>query len=161
MAVRVDIRLRSIEDYIKKTNRRARITTPREEMAIELYADRMIDHIKQGWPVDTGTSRDRWQYELKISTGDIRIVIENPMYYAEYVHRKGGSPEDPLWQRLVPEAFNMHKDQMLIAVRAEVDKTQRAIERKKRQGERPRAGLLDLIRNPNLADVIGGLFGVQ
>jgi len=92
-----------------------------------------------------------------ISTGDIRIVIENPMFYAEYVHRAGGNADDPLWERLVPEAFNLNQEQMLTAVRAEVDATQRAIDRRERQGERRRAGLLDLIRNPNLVDIIGGL----
>ncbi len=161
MAIRVNIRLESIENYIRiRNNGRNRITTPREEMAIELWADRMLDYIKSRWPVDTGTSRDRWLYELEISAGDIRIILENPMFYSEYVHRTGGSPEDPLWERLVPEAFEAMKEPMLTAVRSEVDATQRALDRRQRVGQRPRAGLLDLIRNPNVVDIIGELFGV-
>ena len=56
MAVEVNIRLKSIEDYIRQAHGRPRALTPREGDQITLWADRMLEHIKSRWPVDTGTS---------------------------------------------------------------------------------------------------------
>jgi hypothetical protein len=160
MAVELVVRLKSIDDYVKRRHGRVRALTPNEQGQIFRYADRMLEYIKSRWPVDTGTSRDRWTYELDPSPGRMAIRIENPMFYAEYVHHRGGSPERPLWETLVPEAFGLIKDPMLTAVRNQIDLTERAIERRKAQGVGERRALLDIFSNPELSEVFGGLFGV-
>ena len=162
MAVAVDIRLKSIEEHIRRRHGKDRKPTPSESFVIRGFAGDVVSYIKRRWPVDTGTSRDRWTYELLFNAGDLVIVIENPMYYTEYVHNAGGTPEDPLWERLVPEAWNAHKEQMLQALRAEIDKTERVIDERRRRQQAPQdrsVGLMDLVRNPDLVDFFEGLFG--
>jgi hypothetical protein len=162
MAVAVDIRLRSIEEHIRTRHGKDRKPTPTEVFIIADAVEDVVNYIKRRWPVDTGTSRDRWTYQLLFNAGELVIVIENPMYYAEYVHNRGGTPEDPLWSRLVPEAWNAHKVQMLQALRAEIDKTERVIDERRRRQQAPQdrsVGLMDLVRNPDLVDFFEGLFG--
>ena len=162
MAVAVDIRLKSIEEHIRRRHGKDRKPTPSEVYIIADFVEDAVNYIKRRWPVDTGTSRDRWTYELLFNAGDLVIVIENPMYYTEYVHNAGGTPEDPLWARLVPEAWNAHKEQMLQALRAEIDKTERVIDERRRRQQAPQdrsVGLMDLVRNPDLVDFFEGLFG--
>lgn len=159
MAVEVNIRLKSIEDYIRQAHGRPRALTPREGDQITLWADRMLEHIKSRWPVDTGTSRDRWAYTVDPTFPNMSIRIFNPMFYSDYVHYKGGSPEDPLWRVLVPEAWNMVKDAMLTAVRGQIDLTERAIAQRQRAGLTQRQAALDIFRNPELTEIFRGMFG--
>ena len=162
MAVAVDIRLRSIEEHIRTRHGKDRKPTPTERFVIRAFVEDVVEYIKLRWPVDTGTSRDRWTYEMLFNAGELVIVIENPMFYAEYVHNRGGTPEDPLWSRLVPEAWNAYKVQMLQALRAEIDKTERVIDERRRRQQAPQdrsVGLMDLVRNPDLVDFFEGLFG--
>ena len=159
MAVSVEIRLKTIEEYIKRRHGKTRNTTPREEQVIDVYANRVVQYVKDNWPVDTGTSRDRWLFEYKATAGRLSLLIENPMYYSEYVHRSGGSPENPLWVRLVPEAWSIVKESMLSDLKRQINATERALERRQSEGQRRSPGLLDLIRRPDLVDLIGGMFG--
>lgn len=159
MAVELLVRLKSIEDYIKRQHGGPRPIAPRELDQLAHWSDRMLEYIKSRWPVDTGTSRDRWTYELDPSFGRIGIRIENPMYYAEWVHHRGGSPETPLWETLVPEAFQLIKEPMLVAVRNQVDLTERAISRRRASGVADRRALLDILSDPELSDIFGGIFG--
>ena len=161
MSVEVTIRLRSIEQHIRRRHGKDRLPTPREGFVIRQYAGQVINYIKRRWPVDTGTSRDRWTYEIFADVGELSITIENPMYYAEYVHYAGGTPEDELWKTLIQEAFAVYKDALNQDVAREIDKTERALqERSRRRPEQPLdVGLMDLIRNPDLADIFGEVFG--
>ena len=160
MSVEVNIRLRSVEQHIRRTHGKDRKPTPNETQVIGSMADDIINYIKRRWPVDTGTSRDRWLYRLSFNVGELFIRIENPMFYAEYVHYEGGTPEDPLWLRLVPEAFQVYKDALNEAAAREIDKTERAlIARQRRQLQTRDDTLMDLIRDPDSIDIFEGLFG--
>lgn len=160
MSVEVNIRLRSVEQHIRRTHGKDRKPTPNEGFVIRQYAGEIINYIKRRWPVDTGTSRDRWVYTLSFNVGELFIRIENPMFYAEYVHYEGGTPEDPLWLRLVPEAFQVYKDALNEAAAREIDKTERAlIARQRRQLQTRDDTLMDLIRDPDSIDIFEGLFG--
>tara|TARA_R100000152_G_C6775241_1_gene203521 strand:+ start:1925 stop:2410 length:486 start_codon:yes stop_codon:yes gene_type:complete len=160
MSVEVNIRLRSVEQHIRRRHGKDRKPTPNETQVIGSMADDIINYIKRRWPVDTGTSRDRWLYRLSFNVGELFIRIENPMYYTEYVHYKGGTPEDPLWLRLVPEAFQVYKDALNEAAAREIDKTERAlIARQRRQLQTRDDTLMDLIRDPDSIDIFEGLFG--
>ena len=160
MSVEVNIRLRSVEQHIRRRHGKDRKPTPNETQVIGSMADDIINYIKRRWPVDTGTSRDRWLYRLSFNVGELFIRIENPMFYAEYVHYEGGTPEDPLWLRLVPEAFQVYKDALNEAAAREIDKTERAlIARQRRQLQTRDDTLMDLIRDPDSIDIFEGLFG--
>ena len=160
MSVEVNIRLRSVEQHIRRTHGQDRKPTPNEGFVIRQYAGEIINYIKRRWPVDTGTSRDRWVYTLSFNVGELFIRIENPMFYAEYVHYEGGTPEDPLWLRLVPEAFQVYKDALNEAAAREIDKTERALVARQRRLPQTRDDtLMDLIRDPDSIDIFEGLFG--
>ncbi len=158
MAVEVTIRLKSIEDYVRQMHGSPRSLTPREEDQISLWADRMLETIKGRWPVDTGTSRDRWAYTIDPTFGNMGLRIFNPMHYADYVHYKGGSPENPLWESLVPEAWQMVKAPMLTATKSQVDLTERAILRRRSAGRTDRESFLDVLRDPELTEMFRGFF---
>ena len=79
--------------------------------------------------------------------------------FSEWVHHRGGSPEAPLWETLVPEAFQLIKEPMLVAVRNQVDLTERAISRRRASGVADRRALLDILSDPELSDIFGGIFG--
>ena len=71
MAVAVDIRLKSIEEHIRRRHGKDRKPTPSESFVIRGFAGDVVSYIKRRWPVDTGTSRDRWTYELLFNAGDL------------------------------------------------------------------------------------------
>ena len=164
MAVLVDIRLRTIEDYItKKNGGRPRPTTPDEEDVVYRWTALMLAYIRNKWPVDTGTSRDRWSIIFDGSPGRMALFIENPMYYAEYVHVAGTPPDPPLWETLIPEAWGLFELPMRAAVFKAVDRTVRRIEEQQQQD--PSRSVFDLIfdqfRNPEGggADAVDFLIG--
>ena len=160
MSVEVNIRLRSIEQHIRRVHGADRKPTPNETQTIATHVEDILNYIKRRWPVDTGTSRDRWMYRLSFNVGELFVRIENPMYYAEYVHYAGGTPDDPLWLRLVPEAFQAHAAAMNQALAREIDKTERALIAKQRRQRLTREDtLMDLIRDPDSVDFFEGLFG--
>ena len=162
MSVEVNIRLRSIEQHIRRRHGTDRKPTPNETQAIASFLEDILNYVKRRWPVDTGTSRDRWMYRLSFNVGELIVSLENPMFYAEYVHYSGGTPEDPLWSRLVPEAFHAFKDAMNEAVAREIDKTERALIAKQRRQDQfltRDQTLMDLIRDPDSVDFFEGLFG--
>ena len=160
MSVEVNIRLRSIEQHIRRVHGADRNPTPNETQTIATHVEDILNYIKRRWPVDTGTSRDRWMYRLSFNVGELFVRIENPMYYSEYVHYAGGTPEDPLWSRLVPEAFQAYAAAMNQAVAREIDKTERALIAKQRRQRLTREDtLMDLIRDPDSVDFFEGVFG--
>jgi len=165
-AVRFTIRLRTLDEYITKQHGRRRAMTPTEQGELARFADRMIEYIKDRWPVDTGTSRDRWQYFLNPTPGEMAVIVENEMFYADYVHYAGGSAEDPLWKTLIPEAFGIISAALMSAALAAVDRTERAIERQRRAGQSRRDATRAALREPpggetrSLEDIFGELFGV-
>ena len=159
MSVEVNIRLRSIEQHIRRRHGKDRKPTPNERFIIRSHVEDILNYIKRRWPVDTGTSRDRWMYRLSFNVGELFVRLENPMFYAEYVHNAGGSPEDPLWEPLVKEAFQAFKDAMNEAVAREVDKTERALIAKQQRTRLTRdETLMDLIRDPDSVNFLEELF---
>jgi|694.fasta_scaffold02225_41 hypothetical protein len=104
-----------------------RALTPDEESIVYLFGEDLVRYIVQAWPVDTGTSQDAFSFYV---SGDpaqgFGIVVENPMYYAQYVHLKGADPDAPLWRTLFPEAWASVKPGLLRALFAEIDATEAA-----------------------------------
>lgn len=145
MSVAVDIRLRSIEEYIREVYGKDRKPTPNEVFIIADAVEDVVNYIKRRWPVDTGTSRDRWTHELRFNSGELVITIENEMYYVgEVVDPADG--ETPLWQGLVTEAWQQHKEKLFDALKAEIDVSQDIIRWRKAQGDNDREAILYLAR---------------
>ena len=145
----MNIRLKSIEKHIVKKHGRARSLTPAEQDVLTFWLEILMAAIRNAWPVETGTSRDRWNAHAIPAFGDLGIVIENPMYYAEFVHRKGESGE--LWRSLVPNSWNAIKVLALAALRKKIDETEEKIAQiRQRTGRTLREVTLDFLRGVDL-----------
>ena len=116
-AVSVDIKLKSIDRYIRLKHGQPRALTFDERFVLRQFAQLIQQAIRDRWPVDTGTSRDRWQVWSVPTAGDLAIMVENPMFYAEYVH-------EGLWERLIPAVWNAVKGEVINALKKEIDKTE-------------------------------------
>ena len=162
MAVLVDIRLKTSEDYITKKNEGdPRRPTDAEADVINHWAEIVLAYIRNRWPVDTGTSRDRWSIVFDGTPGRMALFIENPMYYAEYVHLAGTPPDPPLWETLIPEAWGLFELPMRAAVFRAGDRT--ANETERRRAADPTKSLFDLIaeqlRGPDVGPSGTTIFG--
>jgi len=116
-AVSVDIRLPDIDAYIVQKHGQPRSLTPEEADILSSFASLILQAIRDRWPVDTGTSRDRWEVSTVPSGGRISILVENPLYYAEYVH-------DGLWRTLIPAIWNIVKPDVMRTLKFAIDKTE-------------------------------------
>lgn len=104
-----------------------RALTPDEEGVLYLFGEELVRYIVTAWPVDTGTSQDAFSFYTSGDPGQgFGIVVENPMFYAQYVHLKGADPDAPLWRTLFPEAWAAIKPGLLRALFAEIDATESA-----------------------------------
>lgn len=133
-AVRVNIRLQSIDKYIVAKHGRPRALTPNEDDLLESFAQLITQAIRDQWPVDTGTSRDRWTVTATGRGGDVGLVVENPMFYAEYVH-------DELYARLIPQIWNAVKRNLIAGLKLRIDETEKRLEQK----ETPLFGFGDVL----------------
>lgn len=131
-AVRVNIRLRTIDRHIKDKHGTYRSLAPLEMNVLNRYAERMIRKIRSGWPIDTGTSWGKWQWEIYPFPGETALVIENPMDYTTYVHPAGTAPNpsaagsigSSYAGRKIQEAFNEIKFPLTTALKREIDRTE-------------------------------------
>lgn len=134
-AVRVNIRLRTLDRYIVRVNGSPRALTPREDDVLERFVQLILQAIRDRWPVDTGTSRDAWSVVLGGRAGAMSITISNRMHYAEFVH-------DGLWEHLIPAVWKAVEGPLMFAAKAAVDRTQREIKRRLELG----GSILDVFR---------------
>jgi hypothetical protein len=117
-AVQVDIKLRSIDKYIIQVHGSPRALTPDEDDYLERFAELITQAIRDNWPVDTGTSRDKWSVAITGRAGDVGFVVENEMWYAEFVH-------DELYLRLIPQIWNAIKENLIAGFKRVIDETER------------------------------------
>jgi len=131
-AVRVNIRLRTIDRYIKEKHGRYRSLSSMEMVVLNRYAERMIRKIRSGWPIDTGTSWGKWQWMTVPTPGETMLIIENPMDYTTYVHPAGTAPNpsaagslgSSYAGRKIQEAFKDIKFPLTVALKREIDRTE-------------------------------------
>ncbi len=129
-AVRANIRLKSIDVYIRQKHGTARSLLPAELDIVDRYAAQMIRQIRSQWPMDTGTSWGAWQWEVQGQPGAASLVIENPMDYTTFVHPAGTAPNpsaagalaSSYAGRLITQAFNATKNQMVAAIKRQIDR---------------------------------------
>ncbi len=119
-AVSVEIDLKSLNTYIRLKHGSPRALTGEERFTLRQFTQLIQQAIRDRWPVDTGTSRDRWIVYSVPTAGDLAIFVENPMFYAEYVN-------NGLWERLVPAVWNAVKPEVIREMKREIDKTERRL----------------------------------
>ena len=119
-AVSVEIDLKSLNNYIRLKHGSPRALTGEERFTLRQFTQLIQQAIRDRWPVDTGTSRDRWIVYSVPTAGDLAIFVENPMFYAEYVN-------NGLWERLVPAVWNAVKPEVIREMKREIDKTERRL----------------------------------
>ena len=110
---------------------------PRSLSAVEVgilrdYADLIVEYIQDQWPVDTGTSRDAWGYDLEVHPPRIGFILENEMDYAPYVARSG--EPGPLFERLVPEAVRAYSVDLVDELTREIRRAE--ADRRRREEQR-------------------------
>ena len=93
---------------------------------LDTYAEAIVEDIQSGWPVDTSTSRDAFAF-VTTDYKAITVVIENDADYVQYIHRAGEPKEPPLYETLIPEIVNTHGPDMVAAMKAAVDRTEREL----------------------------------
>lgn len=132
-ALTIPIRLQSIDLLILAERGSPRSLTAAETATLRDYVDLIVEYIEDAWPVDTGTSRDAWGYELYNHPPGIGFDITNEMDYAAFVTERG-NPGMPLYTSLVPEAVARYADEL----RAELTRQIREEERRRRERESAR-----------------------
>lgn len=130
------IRLQSIDALIVTAHGRGRSLTAAETSTLRDYADLIVEAIQDQWPVDTGTSRDGWEYELHNHPPGIGIDLINEVEYSPYVSA-GGSQGEPLYLSLIPQAVGRYAQEL----RAELARQISAEEQRRRDREVARRGV--------------------
>lgn len=118
------VALASIDAYVVRVHGRPRELTLGERRVLIAYGDRMVDDLREEWPVDTGFSRDQWFMRISGRAGQVAIVLENPVDYVSFVHRAGQPALPPLWTLLLPEVVGRYAQSMLADLRRAIDRTE-------------------------------------
>lgn len=127
MGVEYRVRLKSLEDYVTRAHGSFRQLDVPEIRVIQRGVRAMVLAVAEEWPVDTGLSRDAWRGYTSLSARPFEVVIENEVFYAQYVHPRGTSPDDVLWEDLVPAVVAELMPSILAQARAEIDRTEARI----------------------------------
>jgi len=83
---RYPVLLQSIATYLLQSHGKPRSLTAKEVGILRDYADLIVEDIQDAWPVDTGTSRDAWGYELHVHYPQIGFDLENDADHVTFVH---------------------------------------------------------------------------
>lgn len=135
-AVQAELRLASLDAYVATVHGAPRALTSDEVGVLAAWGRGIVAHIRNRWPVDTGTSQDRWTFEVNPTPGEMAIVVENDMFYAAFVFRKGDPSRTPIWESLVAEAWERAREPMLREAREAVDATEAAFRATRTRQER-------------------------
>ena len=96
-ALDFDIKLKSIERFLKRSHGGQRLLTAGEQIILIAGAQEILAQLKAGWPIVTGRSIAGWDV-APVTRDFIGYTVRNRVDYAEFVHRKNEGP-DPLWTR--------------------------------------------------------------
>ncbi len=96
-ALDFDIKLKSIERFLKRSHGGQRLLTAGEQIILIAGAQEILAQLKAGWPILTGRSIAGWDV-APVTRAFIGYTVRNRVDYAEFVHRRGEGP-DPLWTR--------------------------------------------------------------
>lgn len=144
--VEIPVQLDSIKRHIRTVHGGARWLLPAELAFLDEMGAALRNWVAARWPVDTGTSRDAWEYQVKGTQSDVSILIYNDVDYVEWVHYKGTPEDPPLWEELqvqIPAILGP----LLAQLRNVIDRTEAAL-RAYWSGRGQAVGAAGLIRPP-------------
>ena len=133
--LRYPILLQSIAIYLFQTHGRPRSLSVREIRILRDYADLIVEGIQDEWPVDTGTSRDAWGYELHVHYPKIGFDLENDADHATFIHRRGET--SPLYETLIPEVVARYADDLRLELMAVINAAE--VNRREKEAQRMEA----------------------
>jgi hypothetical protein len=143
MGFEYPVRLRSVEDVVRRLHGSDRSLSVSEIRILSTATDEILSEIVDAWPVDTSTSRDAFEVDLHTGPGDYGFTITNDVDYAEYVHPKGTPPEPPLWKTLIPSIVGQWGPVIVAKLVSEIPRTEARINRQ--PNARARANALAVI----------------
>jgi hypothetical protein len=132
--VSAEIKLQSIDRFIKRKHGSYRRLTIQESNILNQYISDMTLAIESQWPILTGYSIVRWTWRNESIVGDTKFYLENKAWYADWVHPKGVKRSNwrwlgrALWQDLLPEVFNEFKTGLIADLKKEIERTERSRE---------------------------------
>ena len=132
--VSAEIKLQSIDRFIKRKHGSYRGLTIQESNILNQYISDMTLAIESQWPILTGYSIVRWTWRNESIVGDTIFYLENKAGYADWVHPKGVKRSNwrwlgrALWQDLLPEVFNEFKTGLIADLKKEIERTERSRE---------------------------------
>lgn len=124
--VEIPVEFASIRAYIRTIHGGARWLLPAELAFLDEIGAGLRNWVAARWPVDTGTSRDAWEYQVKGTRNEVSVTIYNDVDYVEWVHYKGTPENPPLWeqlQALIPSIIGP----LLAQFRTVIDRTESAL----------------------------------
>ena len=98
--VEIPVEFASIRAYIRQVHGGPRWLLPAELAFLDEIGAALRNWVAARWPVDTGTSRDAWEYQVKGTRDEVLVTIYNDVDYVEWVHYKGTPAEPALWEQL-------------------------------------------------------------
>lgn len=124
--VEIPVDFASIRAYIRTIHGGARWLLPAELAFLNEIGDALRNWVAARWPVDTGTSRDAWEYVIKGTREEVSVTIYNDVDYVEWVHYKGTPEDPPLWEQLQAQIPGIIAP-LLSRFRAVIDRTEAAL----------------------------------
>lgn len=126
MSIVYPVHLDSVRRYVLAAHGSPRPLTNREIDVLDQFAMAALDVIEEAWPVDTSLSRDSFTFSTQdgdYEQGPIGFTIENPIWYAQYVHPAGTNPT-PLYTYLFPAVVQEMAPFYIGCLKAAIDRTE-------------------------------------
>jgi len=123
-AVNVFVRLKTVEERIKESNRgRMRRLTTAETMIMLEGQDAVLNTFTSTWPVLTGLSKAGWGVTIK-TRGELGYRIFNDVEYSSwvhfagvgYLHQSAAHPNYPVFRGLWTELLIRVRDEVLPSI---------------------------------------------
>jgi len=129
MGFEYPVRLRSLEQVVRRLHGSDRSLSVAEIRILADGADEILAAIVDQWPVDTSTSRDAMAIDIETGPGFYGFTISNDADYAEYIHEKGTPAEPPLWETLIPAVVASMTPAILAQLIGEIPRTEARLAR--------------------------------
>lgn len=129
MGFEYPVRLRSVEQVVRRLHGSDRSLSVAEIRILADGADEILGEIVDSWPVDTSTSRDAMQVDIETAPGFYGLTISNDADYAEYIHEKGTPADPPLWETLIPSVVARLAPQIVARLTVEIPRTEARLAR--------------------------------
>jgi hypothetical protein len=147
VGIRIPVRLRTIEQVVRREHGFLRQLTAPERRILSKWVRVIELAIEAAWPVETGTSRDGFRTVISgnpshPAIGGYGFLITNPVGYVQFIRRAGEKQSglSALWRRLIPVVVRRFQSPLNAELTAEIIRTETRI--------RSGVSLQDLLQQP-------------